>query len=100
MNVVRIIKIVAAGVLGSTSELGVPNNPISQGSISRIVNLVFSIAGSVAVISVIVGGILYALSTGDSAKVAQAKNTILYSVIGLLIVASAFLITNFIIGRF
>ena len=89
-----------AQLLGSPSEYGIPNTTtVGNSQVGRIVNLILMIAGIVSVITVIVGGILYSLSIGDSAKTAKAKDTILYAVIGLIIVASAFAITNFIIGR-
>lgn len=63
-------------------------------------NLVYFLAGLVAVIIIIIGGITYATSSGDSGKVTKAKNMILYAVVGLVIVLSAFAITNFVSGRF
>ena len=89
-----------AQLLGSPSEYGIPNTTtVGNSQVGRIVNLVLMIAGIVSVITVIVGGILYSFSVGDSAKTAKAKDTIIYAVIGLIIVASAFAITNFIIGK-
>ncbi len=89
-----------AQLLGSPSEYGIPNTTtVGNSQVGRIVNLVLMIAGIVSVITVIVGGILYSISVGDSAKTAKAKDTIIYAVIGLIIVASAFAITNFIIGK-
>ena len=63
------------------------------------VNLAFWVAGVVAVIIVIIAGINYSLSSGDPAKTASAKNTILYAVIGLVIIANAIAITGYIIGK-
>lgn len=89
-----------AQLLGSPSEYGIPDTAsVGNSQVGSVFNLVLMIAGAVSVITVIVGGILYALSTGDSAKTAKAKDTIIYAVIGLIIVSSAFAITNFIIGR-
>jgi len=53
------------------------------------ISLVLSILAGVAVVMIIVGGIQYATSGGESSKVATAKNTILYSVIGLVVALSA-----------
>jgi len=50
-------------------------------------------------IVVIIAGINYSLSAGDPAKTASAKNTILYAVIGLVIIANAIAITGYIIGK-
>ena len=63
-------------------------------------NLFYFIVGAVAVIVIIVAGIMYATSGGDSGSVTKAKNMILYSVVGLIIVSAAFAITNFVAGNF
>lgn len=62
-------------------------------------NLAYFLAGIIAVIVIIVGGIMYATSAGDSGAVTKAKNLILFAVVGLVVVLSAFAITNFVIGR-
>ncbi len=60
----------------------------------------YFIAGTVAVIVIIVAGITYATSAGESSKITKAKNQILYAVIGLVLVLSAWVITNFVMERF
>ena len=86
-----------AGLLGKADALGVPQN--NDVDIMKFVNLALWVAGVVAVIVVIIAGINYSLSAGDPAKTASAKNAILYSVIGLVIIASAIAITGYIIGK-
>ena len=86
-----------AGLLGKADALGVPRN--NDVDIMKFVNLAFWVAGVVAVIIVIIAGINYSLSAGDPAKTASAKNTILYAVIGLVIIANAIAITGYIIGK-
>jgi hypothetical protein len=63
--------------------------------IRRIVNLLSAIVGVVAVIMIIVGGLRYITSGGNDTSVTSAKNTILYAIIGLIIVALAQLIVRF-----
>jgi type IV secretory pathway VirB2 component (pilin) len=63
-------------------------------------NIVYGLAGIVAVITIIIGGILYTTSAGDSGNITKAKNLITYAVVGLVIVFAAFAITNFVILRF
>lgn len=65
-----------------------------------VLNTVYFISGAAAVIVIIIGGILYTISDGDSGKVSKAKNAILYAVVGLVIIMGAFVITGFISGRF
>lgn len=65
-----------------------------------VLDTVYFLAGIAAVIVIVIAGILYSTSNGDSAKVQKAKNAILYAIVGLVFVLSAFIITAFIIGRF
>jgi hypothetical protein len=48
---------------------------------------------------IIIAGLSYVTSSGDSGKVVKAKNTILYAVIGLAVIIFAFAITSFISSR-
>ena len=68
-----------------------------QSVITNILNSIIAVSGIVAVIFIIIGGINYMTSSGDSAKVQKAKNTILYACIGLIICALAFAIVNWVI---
>ena len=67
------------------------------GTIQSILNVIISVAGIIAVIFVIVGGVQYMTSSGDPGKTKKAKDTILYAVIGLIVCALAFAIVNFVI---
>ena len=73
-------------------------NDTLQSSLTSILSSIILIMGIVAVIFIIIGGVNYITSSGDSNKVKKAKDTILYSVIGLVICALAFVIVNFVIG--
>lgn len=70
---------------------------LSGGDVAAILNIVYMVAGIVAVIAIIVGGIRYVVSNGDAAGVKSAKNTILYAVAGLVVVIAAAAITDFVI---
>lgn len=63
-------------------------------------NIVYFLLGIVAIVVIIIGGITYATSAGNSSSVTKAKNMILYAVVGIVIVITAYAITNFVIGRF
>lgn len=81
------------------SEVGIPKNS-AESLFTNVLDAVYFFFGIAAVISIILSGILYVVSNGDSGKVTQAKNGILYGVVGLIITSMAFVITGFIIGRF
>ena len=68
------------------------------GVFKQVTNTVLYIVGIIAVIMLIIGGIRYVTSGGDSKKVTDAKNTVLYAIIGLVIAFLAFAIVNFVIS--
>ena len=68
------------------------------GVFKKITNTILYIVGIIAVIMLIIGGIKYVISGGDSKKVTDAKNTVLYAIIGLVVAFLAFAIVNFVIS--
>lgn len=68
-----------------------------QGTLSKIINVISIIVGVVAVIMIIIGGFRYIVSGGKQESVTAAKNTILYGLIGLIIVALAQVIVRFVL---
>jgi hypothetical protein len=66
--------------------------------IQNVINVILFIVGSAAVIMIIVGGIRYVTSNGDQANVKAAKDTILYSVIGLVVAVMAYAIVQFVVS--
>lgn len=67
--------------------------------IKTVINIFSAVVGAVSVIMIIVGGFRYIISGGDSNNVGAAKNTILYAVVGLVIVAIAQIIVQFVLER-
>lgn len=67
--------------------------------IHTVINLLSLVVGIVAVIMIIVGGLRYITSGGSDTGVTGAKNTILYAVIGLIIVALAQLLVRFVLNK-
>lgn len=63
---------------------------------SIIQTLIFLIA-AIAVIMIVIGGFKYVTSNGDTNQTTSAKNTILYSVIGLIVAIMAYGIVEFVI---
>jgi len=68
--------------------------------IKSVVNVLLYIVAIIAVVAIIIGGIRYTTSNGDSSAIKAAKDTILYAVIGLVVAILSFAIVNFVIGRF
>lgn len=68
-------------------------------TVNRIIDLFSVIIGIVAVIMIMVGGFKYVTSGGDSTKVSSAKSTIVYAVLGLIVVALAQTIVKFVVSK-
>lgn len=78
---------------------GCPNDLFGDAGIfKQVTNTILYIVGIIAVVMLIIGGIKYVVSGGDSKKVTDAKNTVLYAIIGLVIAFLAFAIVNFVIS--
>jgi hypothetical protein len=72
-----------------------------QGGIFRtITNVLLFLIGAISVIMLIVGGIRYVVSGGDSTAVQNAKNTILYAIVGVVVAILAYAVVNFVVGSF
>jgi len=71
-----------------------------KGGIKTVTNILLFVLGAIAVIMIIIGGIRYTTSNGDSGQITSAKNTILYAVIGLVVALLAYAIVNFIVDTF
>lgn len=83
---------------GGTGAHGI--STASAGDIlNGVLTTVYWVGGVAAVIVIIISGIMYATSEGDAGKVERAKNGILYSIVGLVLIILAFTITHFVIGR-
>lgn len=67
-------------------------------SLGLIIQGILGALGVVAVIMIILGGIQYMTSQGDSAKAKKARDTILYAVIGLIVALLSFAIVTFILN--
>lgn len=67
--------------------------------LAKIVNIFSIVVGVIAVIMIIVGGLRYITSGGESSNISGAKNTIIFALVGLIIVALAQLIVHFVLGN-
>ena len=77
---------------------GMPSELVGvNGVFTKITNTILYAVGIISVIMLIYGGLRYVLSGGDSKKVTDAKNTIMYAIIGLIISILSYAIVNFVL---
>lgn len=82
----------AKAACGSNCNTGSTVDTIFSGLANTLIFLV----GAVSVIMIIIGGLRYTLSNGDSKAATDAKNTILYAVVGVVVAIASFAIVTFV----
>lgn len=70
----------------------------ADGVFTRITSIALYIIGAISVLMLIWGGLRYILSGGDSKKITDAKNTILYAILGLAIAFFSYAIVRFVLN--
>lgn len=74
-----------------------PHPSASDSALTTVLNLVFSITASIAVLMVVIGGFRYITARGDPNAMAQARQTIIYAVVGLVVTMAAYSIVTFVV---
>jgi hypothetical protein len=87
------------GANGGSSVCGAKNDNAAS-MVKNVINTLLYVLGMIAIIMIVIGGIRYTTSNGDSAGTKGAKDTILYAVVGLIIALLSYAIVNFVVGRF
>lgn len=95
----RISNVIADAKVSGSGKITGSKIPQIEASnmVVNILNTAYFIAGIVAVGMIIFAGIQYLTANGEPDKAKKAMNTIIFSVVGLIIVLAAFAITNFVI---
>lgn len=88
----------AADSSGSTDCSSGSGNDALKKIAGQLVNIFSIIVGIAAVIMIIFGGFKYITSGGDSNNVSGAKNTLIYAIIGLIVVALAQFIVHYVLS--
>lgn len=95
---------VCTGVLNTSGDEATDANSCDEESdnsfgtiITKVINIFSILIGSVSVIMIIIGGFRYIISGGDQNNVTAAKNTIMYAIIGLVVVLFSQVIVRFVL---
>ena len=77
------------GLDATSATAGATSTDINE-VIANAINVLLFIVGVASVVMLIVGGIRYIVSSGDQQAVAGAKNTIIYSIVGIIVAVLAY----------
>lgn len=68
--------------------------------IDKVANFIAMLGGVIAIVVIMISGLKFITSSGDSKKAEEARNTIIYAAVGLVVVALAQFIVKFVLARF
>ena len=85
---------------GLSNVSGASTGDDLPGIVSKVVNVMLFIVGILAVIMIIFSGIRYITAHGDKGQVESAKNTLIYSIVGLVVAIIAYAIVSWVTGLF
>lgn len=94
-----LLSLLARAIDVDPNAVGIPTTQLNQSQVTSVFNGVLAIAGAVAVIFIVLGGIKYSTSQGNPADTQKAKDTIVYALVGLVFVILSFAIVQLFSGR-
>lgn len=83
----------------TANQIGVPTSTATVGDgLANIVKILMSIIGMLAIVFILVSGIQMAASAGNPKRFAQARETLIYAIVGLAVAIGAYAIVTFLTG--
>ena len=73
-------------------------NPVTSSTLTAV-NIISLVSGTIAVVVMIIAGITLTMSQGDAGKIKSSRDAIIYSVVGLIVIALSRTIIIFILNR-
>lgn len=80
-------------------DVNLPHATAGDNKMKLILNIFFGILGALSVLVIVFAGIQFIVSAGNPEKVAKARNTIYFALIGLVVAVFAGVLVNFVIDR-
>ena len=89
---------ILAQVTIDPKELNIPQQEnLDQTTVTKVLSLAFALIGAISFLIIIVSGMRYSLSRGESDAVKKAKDSIIYAAVGLVLSMMAFAIVRFVV---
>jgi uncharacterized membrane protein len=88
-----------AQVINNSELTKLPEVAANKSSLDSFLGVLFGVIAAIAVLIIVLQGIRFVLSSGDSQKAADARKGIIYALVGLAVSLAAEAITQIVIGR-
>ncbi len=82
----------------SVNKVGGSEASLLPATVTSVINILLFVAGLIAVIIIVVGGLRFVTSEGDAASANKAKNSVVYALVGLVLAVLAYAIVNFVLN--
>lgn len=93
---VLFVQDVCLAAITAPTGTGLPGGTIA-GAITKIIKILVAFVGGLSVLMIVVSGVMYVSSGGDSGRTETAKNILLYSIAGLVVALIAWVVVNTVI---
>jgi hypothetical protein len=80
-------------------QVNIPKPPVHESTISNGLQIIFGIAAAFAVLFIAISATKIVLSRGNPQEVVKQRDSIIYSLIGLAVTFTAFIIVTFVVER-
>ena len=92
------IHVYLLSALLESNQVNIPQNDLtSDGTLKTVLQIITGAAAAVAMLIIVIAGLKYGLSRGNSDEVAKAKDSILYAIAGLILSMAAFSVVTFVV---
>jgi len=81
------------------NKINIPKTTADQNEFTRIFNVILAVMGALAFLMLVIAGFRYTISQGDPTRVADAKRMIIYTLVGLVVIALAATVVNFVVAQ-
>ena len=81
------------------NAVNLPKATANQDTITHVLNIVFEVMGGLALLMLVIAGFRYTISQGDPNSVASSKRMMIYSIVGLVVIALAATIVDFVLSK-
>ena len=83
----------------NSGDIGIPKVPLNNDALANLLSIAFLAVGGLSTLFLLIGAARYVGSGGEPKNTKQAKDTIMYAIIGLAVSLTAFTIVQFVLGK-
>ena len=84
---------------GNNCDVNLPPVGASSSQVALLLQIALGIFGAVAVLVLVIAALRFITAQGNPQEASQARNTIIYAAVGIVVIASAEAIVAFVAGR-